>query len=63
MINDQLTRRERVRLEALNMALRIPIAVTPVDDQVRQHAALRAEILRCAEEVERWLLASDSTGH
>lgn len=61
MINDQLTRLERVRLEALSMALRMPVAITPIDDQVHQSDALTLAILRRAEEVERWLLAADGT--
>lgn len=63
MIHDQLTRRERVRLEALSMTLRMPVAVPPDEDQVRTADNLRASIMRTAEEVERWLLAAETSGH
>ena len=63
MINDQLTRRERVRLEALNMALRMPTTVKETADPVIGSDQLSAAILRRAEEVEKWLLAADQAGH
>lgn len=45
------------------MTLRMPVAVPPDEDQVRTADNLRASIMRTAEEVERWLLAAETSGH
>lgn len=64
-LNDQLTRRERLRLESLNMALRMPFGTDMPQGSSNERTAdaMAASIFRRAEEVERWLLAADQGGH